>query len=177
MALDPASTELQTALYRVKSKKQGQEVARQAKKIRVRQIVVRNQPEADEILAQLKAGEDFAELARTKSIDLSGSNGGDLGYFGPGEMLPVFEETAMNLQVGEVSTVIQTSMGFHIINVSIRDTISCMSTRRDIKDKIKWKTSLLSVVGHLGKRQPSMLRAPTWHRLYLQDGCLVVSSL
>jgi foldase protein PrsA len=115
VALDPASTELQTALYRVKSKKQGQEVARQAKKIRVRQIVVRNQPEADEILAQLKAGEDFAELARTKSIDLSGSNGGDLGYFGPGEMLPVFEETAMNLQVGEVSTVIQTSMGFHII--------------------------------------------------------------
>ena len=115
VALDPASTELQTALYRVKSKKQGQEVARQEKKIRVRQIVVRNQPEADEILAQLKAGEDFAELARTKSIDLSGSNGGDLGYFGPGEMLPVFEETAMNLQVGEVSTVIQTSMGFHII--------------------------------------------------------------
>jgi tetratricopeptide (TPR) repeat protein len=115
VALDPASAELQTALYRVKSKKQDREAARQANKIRVRQIVVRSQSEAEAILTQLNTGVDFIELARTKSIDPSGANGGDLGFFGPGEMIPTFEEAAMGLRVGEVSDVIRTSLGFHII--------------------------------------------------------------
>ncbi len=115
MALDPASAELQTFLYRVKSKTQDREAARQANKIRVRQIVVGSQFEAEAILTQLDTGVDFTELARTKSIDPNGANGGDLGFFGPGEMIPRFEEAAMGLQVGEVSDVIRTSLGFHII--------------------------------------------------------------
>ncbi len=115
VALDPASAELLTFLYRVKSKTQDREAARQANKIRVRQIVVRSQLEAEAILTQLDTGVDFTELARTKSIDPNGANGGDLGFFGPGEMIPTFEEAAMGLQVGEVSDVIRTSLGFHII--------------------------------------------------------------
>ena len=58
---------------------------------------------------------DFEELARTKSVDPSASNGGDLGFFGPGEMIPAFEQAAMALKVGEISGVVQTPIGFHII--------------------------------------------------------------
>lgn len=115
VALDPSAEELQTALYRVKSKSREQAAARAAKKMRVRQIVVRTQAEAEAILERLKTGGDFARIARAESIDPSGAAGGDLGYFEPGEMIPIFETAAMNLQVGEVSGVIQTAMGYHII--------------------------------------------------------------
>ena len=67
------------------------------------------------MMEQLKNGADFVELARERSIDSSRDRGGDLGFFGLGEMIPEFEKEAIRLKVGELSEVVQTPMGFHII--------------------------------------------------------------
>jgi peptidyl-prolyl cis-trans isomerase C len=73
---------------------------------------------AEALRTRILAGEDFATLAETYSQDTgSGANGGDLGTFGRGEMVPPFEAAAFALDVGEVSPVVETAFGFHIIRV------------------------------------------------------------
>ena len=72
---------------------------------------------ATEVLRQAKQGEDFAALARKYSEDGSASNGGDLGFFGRGQMVPPFENAAFTLSVGTISDLVTTKFGFHIIKV------------------------------------------------------------
>ncbi len=72
--------------------------------------------EAEAILKQIRAGADFAALAKSKSQDPgSAQNGGDLGFFGKGQMVPQFEEAAFKLKDGQVSGVVESPFGFHII--------------------------------------------------------------
>lgn len=72
--------------------------------------------QAEELLARIKAGEDFAALAREYSEDPgSGPQGGDLGFFSQGTMVPEFEKVAFSLKPGEVSDLVQTQYGIHII--------------------------------------------------------------
>ena len=81
-----------------------------------RHILVETEDEAKTIEARLKKGEDFAELAKELSKDTgSGANGGDLGWFGRGAMVPEFEKVAFALEVGEISEPIQSQFGYHII--------------------------------------------------------------
>eukprot|EP01037_Dinobryon_pediforme_P003181 gene3180-3221_t len=76
---------------------------------------------AAELLADLKGGKDFAELAKASSQDLgSGSKGGDLGFFVRGRMAKQFEEVAFQLKVGELSGLVKTQFGYHIIKVTDR---------------------------------------------------------
>lgn len=83
--------------------------------VRASHILVDTKEEADAILAELKAGADFAETAQAKSKDGSAANGGDLNFFGRGQMVAPFEEAAFALEVGEISEVVQSDFGFHII--------------------------------------------------------------
>lgn len=74
---------------------------------------------ADRLLAELKKGAAFAEVAARESQDPgSAQNGGDLGFFSRGEMVPAFEQAAFALKPGETSGVVETPFGFHIIRVS-----------------------------------------------------------
>ena len=76
---------------------------------------------AEAILSHARAREDFATLARQSSEDPgSARNGGDLGAFGRGQMVPAFEQAAFALKPGEVSGVVETPFGFHIIKVTER---------------------------------------------------------
>ena len=78
----------------------------------------KKESEAQDILARIKQGEDFEALAKEYSDDkASASNGGDLGYFAKGVMVPEFEEAAFKLEKGQVSDVVKSSFGYHIIKV------------------------------------------------------------
>jgi len=69
------------------------------------------------VLEKIRKGEDFGELAVLYSEDTSNKDRGDLGYFKKGELLPIFEREALRLKVGEVSEIIRTEFGFHIIKL------------------------------------------------------------
>jgi len=88
------------------------------REVRVSHILVSSKEAAEEILAQIKKGEDFASLAKEYSTDPgSKTKGGDLGYFALGRMVPEFEEAAFSLKVGEVSDPVKTNYGYHILKL------------------------------------------------------------
>ncbi len=90
--------------------------------VHARHILVETKEQADAITARLKKGEDFAKLAQELSMDTgSKDEGGDLGWFPKGYMIPAFEDTAFALQAGKYSDVVQTEYGFHIILMVERD--------------------------------------------------------
>lgn len=89
--------------------------------IKVRHILVKTEVSAKAIVTELKNGDDFAELAKKKSTGPSASVGGDLGFFGKGQMVPAFEKAAYALKVGAFSeTPIKTQFGWHVIKVEER---------------------------------------------------------
>ncbi len=69
------------------------------------------------VLEKIKKGEDFGEMALLYSEDTSNRDHGDLGYFRKGELIPIFEREALRLKVGEMSGIIRTEFGFHIIKL------------------------------------------------------------
>ena len=82
----------------------------------------KNREKAEEVLKRARAGEDFAKLAQEFSSDGSKDKGGDLGWFGHGDMVPEFEAAAYKLKPGEISDVVQSKFGFHIIKLEERKT-------------------------------------------------------
>jgi peptidyl-prolyl cis-trans isomerase SurA len=92
---------------------------------------------AQELAAEArKAGVDFVELARAKSEGPSASDGGDLGFFKRGMMVPEFDKVAFKLQPGEVSEPVRTRFGFHVIKVEERRAAD-VSPFDDVKDQLR----------------------------------------
>jgi len=101
---------------------------------------VRKQAEA--VLAKVKAGEDFAALAKQYSEDTSKDQGGDLDYFGRSAMVKEFEDAAWTLAPGEVSEIVQTQHGFHIIKTTDKRaaaTKTFAEVRAQVEDQIRWE--------------------------------------
>ena len=84
-------------------------------KIKASHILVKKRSQAVSILDELRAGADFRELAKKHSTCPSGKKGGDLGFFTRGKMVKEFEKAAFSLSKGELSGIVKTEFGYHII--------------------------------------------------------------
>lgn len=97
---------------------QNREKFKAPEQFRASHILVKTEAEAKDILAKLKAGGNFEELARKQSVDASAAQGGDLGWFGKGSMVPVFEKATLALKEGQLSGIVKSDFGFHIIKLT-----------------------------------------------------------
>jgi peptidyl-prolyl cis-trans isomerase C len=86
---------------------------------------------------RVKAGEDFAKLAQENSQDGSAAQGGDLDFFGRGRMVPPFEQAAFALKPGEVSDIVTTQFGYHIIKVTERRDSSTIPYDDRLQERLK----------------------------------------
>ena len=78
-------------------------------------ILVKTEQEAKQLLSELQKGTNFAKLAEQKSLCPSRKQGGDLGFFGRGQMVNPFENAAFSLEKGKISPPVKTEFGWHII--------------------------------------------------------------
>jgi peptidyl-prolyl cis-trans isomerase C len=137
-------------------------------------ILVATLEEAEALKAELAAGADFAELAKTKSIDTgSGANGGELGWFGMGVMVKPFEEAVVAAKLGEVAGPVQTDFGQHLILVKetrvaanppldqIRDELAAEIENAAIEAKVKELTDAAKVTRDGEGIDPALLRNST----------------
>ena len=85
-----------------------------------RHILVDTEEKCNELKAAIEGGADFADVARDNSSCPSGRNGGDLGEFGPGMMVPEFDKVVFSAEVGTVQGPVQTQFGYHLLEVTSR---------------------------------------------------------
>lgn len=136
---------------------------------------------AEALLAQVKApGADFAALAKANSEDEgSAVNGGDLNYFGRGQMVPEFEQAAFALKAGEVSGLVKTTFGFHIIKVIDSQTETSRPVAEvtpEIVDQLKWQKAQQQAE-QIAKAMEAAIKSPAdMEKVAKERGVTVVES-
>ncbi|MGK2859649.1 MAG: peptidylprolyl isomerase [Thermoanaerobaculia bacterium] len=93
---------------------------------------------AESIKAKIVAGADFSEVAKTESDDtFSGKEGGSLGSFGRGQMVPEFEQAAFSFEVGKVGEIVRTQFGYHVIEVTRRGAPPLDEVREQMTEEVR----------------------------------------
>jgi len=98
-------------------------------------ILLETEEEAQNVLAQLKAGEDFSEIAIEKSSGPSAAQGGDLDYIAKGTIIPEIEEVVFSLELEELSEVVKTDFGFHILKITEKKA-ETVKTLEEVREEI-----------------------------------------
>jgi len=123
-----------------------------------RHILVDTEANAVALIELFKNGTDFAKLARDFSKDTgSGSQGGDLGWFGRGMMVPEFEAVAFSLPIGEISEPVQSQFGYHIIQVLDRQELPVSASQLQQNREIAFAEWLASI-----KEEAEIVNYETW---------------
>jgi peptidyl-prolyl cis-trans isomerase C len=89
-------------------------------KARARHILVDTNEKCEELKTEIQGGSDFADVARTHSSCPSGAQGGDLGEFGPGQMVKEFDEVVFSGELNTVHGPVQTQFGYHLLEITER---------------------------------------------------------
>ena len=134
---------------------------------------------AEDLLKKAKAGADFAELAKANSEDeASAKNGGDLDYFGRGRMVPEFDQVAFALQPGQISDVVKTQYGYHIIKATDKKaatTRPLAEVRQQLSDQLSYEraqaqaTDLAAALEKEIKKPADLDKAAKDHGLTVQE--------
>ncbi|KKX27862.1 peptidylprolyl isomerase [Rhizobium sp. LC145] len=105
--------------------------------VHARHILVKTEDEAKAVIAELDGGKDFAEVAKEKSQDSNKDDGGDLGWFTKGRMVPEFEEAAFTLEKGAYTkTPVKSQFGFHVIKLEDRRDVQPPALDQ-VQDQVK----------------------------------------
>jgi peptidyl-prolyl cis-trans isomerase C len=115
---------------------QNKEKFKSGDEVKASHILLKDEKTAQDVLAKVKSGGNFEELAKKYSIDSAAAKGGDLGWFGKEAMIPEFAKAAFALKEGETSGIVKTKFGFHIIKVTGKRAAGTRSFA-DVKDQIK----------------------------------------
>ncbi|HEX2462081.1 MAG TPA: peptidyl-prolyl cis-trans isomerase [Vicinamibacterales bacterium] len=136
--------------------------------------------QAEDILQQVKAGADFAELAKKYSEDEgSKPNGGDLDYFSRGRMVPEFEAAAFALEVGQVSDIVKSQFGFHIIKVVDKKpavTRSLDEVRPQIEEQLKRQRADQQIATRSTELAAGISNTADLDRVARENGLMVTES-
>ena len=121
-------------------------------------ILVDTEEKANEILAQIKSGEvTFEDAARAHSTCPSKDQGGDLGTFGKGQMVPEFEEATFAMNVGDISEPVKTQFGYHLIKLEAKNEES-IPTFEEVADKVE-KTLMFQKQGEVYQNKLNEVKA------------------
>jgi peptidyl-prolyl cis-trans isomerase D len=136
--------------------------------------------QADALLAKARGGADFEALAKANSEDEgSAVNGGDLNYFGRGQMVPEFEQAAFALKSGDISDVVKTSFGFHIIKVEDSQpevTRTLAEVKPEIVDQLRWQKAQERAEQDAKAMEASIKTPADLERVAQERGITVVES-
>ena len=144
--------------------------SRSSKEFNASHILLETEAEALEVQNMLRESKEFSELAKARSTGPSGPNGGNLGWFSKGMMVPPFEKAVLVLKVGEISDPIQTQYGWHIIKLvdvrekaiptldEARSEIEQALRQEDVKIEIQSLTSKTKVIRSEISIDPSIIR-------------------
>ena len=127
-----------------------------SQELNARHILVEDEETAKEIVEKLKAGEDFAALAKEHSTDTgSAEKGGELGWFSVGTMVEQFNDAAYALEIDEISAPVQSDFGYHIIQVTDKREVEGYGSLEDKKEEIRetiastkgdWNTKMAELI-------------------------------
>lgn len=149
--------------------------------ITAKHILVATRPEAEKVLARLKAGENFSKIAKEVSADpISAQRGGEIGPFRRGDLVPEFEKAVFPLKLGKVSDITETQFGFHII-IKMKEKVlparSLESSSAELKkyiEKTKFDAWLEKAKAKLNFKVDysmlSLLPAPAGRNMMMQEG-------
>jgi peptidyl-prolyl cis-trans isomerase C len=117
--------------------------------VKASHILLETEEDAKAILAQVKDGADFAELASAKSLDTSsGSNGGDLGYFSKERMVPEFADAAFKASKGDIVGPVKTDFGWHIIKVEDKRDVKAPAYE-EVRERIQQGLANAAIEGYV----------------------------